>query len=933
MSCILGTALFAQILATPAGARGAQMIDATTWTEALTPQPQELARQEGSLRLKGARFAAALPAGPQHDACREVVASALQAAGVEATATSTATGDAFAVGRPPELPDLPERGPSPEEAYVLAVGPEGLAARGASPAGLLHAAQTLRQLLRVSAPAGSLPCLRIADWPAFELRGIYIEGGQERFGRIVEAGYLGEQIRRLSEFRMNALVIECYNLFPYPSFPECADEGTLSPEECREIVAESRKWHVTLIPSLQTLAQAWELVWQAEAGAPYREEPAPGLICPSNPDAYPFIEGLYRDLLTLFGDSPLVGIGCSEIDMQWRERYCAKCAARIAEGETVRDLLLGHAEQCVAAVDRLSAELGRPIRPLMWGDEFYMYGPGRDWVGLDRIPRHTVMGHWKYWPDYNGIEGLFARGYDVLGISAMYNHCFYLADLSPADPPKSWPSMEQTGVTNIAGMLQAAQAAGETHPDRRFLGVATASFSKHRLRAFDSIWYGFALNGHCGWRPPDRTVGEYPSAFTRAFVRHYYDAQTETAAAALAGAYERLDRAKSSLELTNQTLHDVVGVYDTQEAGYLDNSLAGALRACGKLVQPDGTLSPELLAIRDRAEAVETEATAIQSLLEAQRVHVGAVRELGQLWLAAEQIAAHAARQRLMIDTQVALVDRPTRETRAGLASRWSAHRARLERIERRLAPLYSRGDPCGVQSLLADVRAFETHLTTRPTLAAEVTAAVLEEPFESLDPARWIVRGEPQAVAGRLETRAPGGWENYCGITTQAPVPLLDDPPLIVEFEFAPLAMGIDSPLFGSGTPAGDLAYSFCVAGSGTRLRLSTQCSTPLRGPWQNAEAGWRVRAGSPPLAAEATYRLRASVTRRSFRVLLWESAQAEWDIPLWDSLPVPMDPLDEARLLFADVEPPGATAATRWGPITISRAAAQEPGSPAGN
>ena len=71
------------------------------------------------------------------------------------------------------------------------------------------------------------------------------------------------------------------------------------------------------------------------------------------------------------------------------------------------------------------------MRPLIWADEFYMYGPGKDWVGIERIPRDTVMGYWKYWPDYAGIGGLLERGYDVLGISAMYNHTFYLADLSP----------------------------------------------------------------------------------------------------------------------------------------------------------------------------------------------------------------------------------------------------------------------------------------------------------------------------------------------------------------------------------------------------------------------------------------------------------------------------------------------------------------------
>jgi len=905
------------------------MMDQTALLEGLTPQPQQLALREGSLPLRGVPAGIGLPSGPQHEACRSVAMAALEAAGVTIRGdVREATENTFVIGGGAALPPLPVRGPAPDQAYVLAVGPQGIAARGASPTGLLYAAQTLRQLVRLSASSGRLPRLEIADWPEFRLRGVYIEGGQERSGRIVDANYLREQIRRLSESKMNTLVIECYNLFPLPSFPACADEGTLPPEDCREVVAEAQRCHVTIIPSLQTLAQAYELVWQCEAGVPYRESTAPGLICPSNPEVYPFIKGLYRDLLTLFDDSPIMGIGCSEIDMQWQGRYCPKCQARVAAGETVRDLLLGHAEKCIQAVHELSAELGRPIRPMMWGDEFYMYGPGRDWVGLERIPKDTAMGYWKYWPDYGGIEGLMSRGYDVLGVSAMYNHCFYLADLSPGDPPKSWPSMEQTGVANIAGMVQAAEGARRAHPDRQFLGAVTASFSKHRLRAFDSIWYGFALNGHCTWSRPQRPVGEYQDSFTRAFVRHYYDTRSDSAAEALASAYTRLDQCKSKLELANQTIHDVVGVYDTQEAGYLDNTLGGAFHLCGDLVDPDGVPQPKLATIRENAQWTETEAASMQDLIEAQREHVGAVRELGDLWLAAEKIAAHAARERLMIDTQVALAKAasrgrpPTSADLASLAAGWSAQRERVERILERVSHLYSRGDPCGLQSLLQDVRAIEAYVRQPmpPTPPAKL-AVLLDEDFAALDPQRWIIRGQPKIVEGHLETRAPGGWENYCGVTTQQVFPLDDERPLLVEFEIAPLGMGIDSQLFGSGTPAGDLEYRFTFYGPRTRFGMYTQ-RAPGPASRRTGEAAWQLRATSPPVEAGKTYRVLAEIARHSFRVTVHEAHQASWQPPLWDTLAVPMDEVSETRLLFADVEPPGGTAATRWGPITVRQA-----------
>ena len=906
-------------------------MDASEVASELTPQPQDVALSEGQFVLGDSPRAVALPSGPEHEACRSVLTTALQAAGIAAT-TAVGDGRTFVIGEPGALPDLPTGGHA-EDAYVLSVTPRGVTARGASAAGLLYAAQTLRQLLRLSSGEGRLPCLTIVDYPEFSMRGLYIEGGQERFGRIVEKDYLLEQIRRLAEFKMNVLVLECYNLLPYGSFAACADEGTLSEEACREIIAESKRYHVTIIPSLQTLAQASELVWACEEGAPYREATAPGLMCPSNPDIYPFIKGLYRDLLTRFGDSPLIGVGCSEIDMQWKERYCSACKQRVDAGETVRDLLLGHAVRCIEAVHELSAELGRDVRPLMWGDEFYMYGPGKDWVGIERIPKDTVMGHWKYWADYAGIGGLLGRGYDVLGVSAMYNHTFYLADLSPEDPGKSWPSMEQTGTRNITEMLRAAATAQQADPGGEFWGVATASFSKHRLRAFDSIWYGFALNGHAAWSHPKRAVDEYQGAFTRAFTRHYYDARTDEAADALARAYVRLDQCKSRLELANQTLRDVVGVYDTQEAGYQGNTLRGAFRECGKLTASEGEPQQALATIRDAAGVCMQEAGEVMALVDAQRLHVGCARELADLWLAGEKIAAHAERQLLMIDAQGALTraeGQPAdvvRERMAGEAERWTNHRKRMELILRRAGRLYSRGDPLGLAALLRDIGAIETHLkglaeSGRPPTEAPEREVLLDEPFETLDEAKWIILGDPRIADGHLETRAPGGWENYCGIATREAFDLQDDRPLTVELELTPLEMGRDSQLLASAAETGQIAYQFTFYGPANRFGIYTQSATEIDGAWVSTERGWKPRAFSPDVEVSTTYQVRAEITRRTWRVVLRERDGSAWQPPLWDTGPAPMDELDQTRLVFADVEPENGKGASRWGPIAIWRA-----------
>ncbi len=930
MHPVRALAIAAAMLAS-AGALGETATPVAGLAMKLLPKPRELVTGDGVLLLAGRTLTVTLPPGAEHDACRTTVRSALRLVGARSTAGASVSGCSFRVGGGAPLPPLPMEGIA-REGYSLAVGPMGVSAEAASPVGLLYAAETFLQLARVTAQEGCMPALAVRDSPEFRMRGIYIEGGQERFGRIVSPNYLKAEIRRLAQLKMNTLVVEAYNLFPYASFPACADAGTLSRQDCEAVFAEAQRWHVTLVPSLQTLAQAYELVWSNEAGAPYREVTAPGLMCPSNPDLYPFIKGLYRDLLNWFSDTPIIGIGCSEIDMQWQARYCPKCKARIEKGETVRDLLLGHAERCIRAVDELSREMGRPVRPLMWGDEFYMYGPGRDWVGIERIPRSVVMGFWKYWPDYAGIGGLMDRGYDVLGISAIYNHCFYLADLSPENPHKSWPSMEQTGLANIAGMANDADAARRAHPAREFLGVATASFSKHRLRAFDSLWVGFALNAQCLWSKPKQPLADYRHEFLRAFARHAYGARTDESAEALAAAYERLDGCKSRLELANQTLHDVVGVVDTQEAGYIGNTLRGAWQRCGELLDPSGEPGAALAAIHQSAQQIMGETAAITARLDAEKPHVAEVAWLADLRFAAEKIGNHAERQMLLIDTRVALARAASqplaaaRRQMAKYASRWETHHEAVASILRRVSPLSAQGDPSGYGSVLGDVAATEAHLNRLASRGPAGTATsdreiLVDEQLTSPDVIVWEVLGHPQFERGHMETAAPGGWGKLCGLLSRRSFALDAKHPLVIQFELVPVKMGVDSQLVAAATQPNDISFRFALACSGGRFSVHTQSRVKLGGGWADPSPGWHQRSVSPEVAAGAGYHVRAEITRRSWRVIFKRPGESPWEMPFWDSGQVPMDDLADTRVLFADVEPEGGTGATRWGPIQISR------------
>jgi hypothetical protein len=373
----------------------------------------------------------------------------------------------------PATPPLPQD--SAAEGYGLTVNSNGAVIAAASEAGLFYGAQTLIQLLeQAQRDKTALPGIVVKDWPEFGWRARYFDGSQYLGSIVMTRANLEREIQLLARYKLNWLCFESYNLVPFQSFPACANADTLSLADWNYLVELAHSYHVTLVPSLQSFGQMYQVIWQCDAGKPYREETASGLICPSRPENSRFLQGLYRDLISVFKYSPVLGIGCSEVGMQWQQKYCPLCRQRIERGETEHDIFCRHIADCVQAVTAAAHEAGRTVRPMIWADEFYMGYGGKRWEGIDTIPTNTIMGHWKYWKDYDTISGLLERGFDVFFLSATYQHNIYLVDLSPQEPVDGkWEALLDSGIRNVAD--QARQAAADTRLGLRGKILAAAA--------------------------------------------------------------------------------------------------------------------------------------------------------------------------------------------------------------------------------------------------------------------------------------------------------------------------------------------------------------------------------------------------------------------------------------------------------------------------
>ena len=203
-----------------------------------------------------------------------------------------------------------------KEGYGLGVRSVGVLIPAKNDAGRFYGAQTLIQLLeQPRLEKAAVPGIVVEDWPTFGWRGRYFDSSQYMGTVVMTRANLEREIRILARYKLNCLTVDAYNLVPFKSFPYCADANTLSLTDWQYLGELAHRYHVTFFPSLQSFAQIYQGIWNYDEGKPHREETAPGLIYPSRPETMRFSQGLYRDLISVFKYSPLVGVGCSEVGM------------------------------------------------------------------------------------------------------------------------------------------------------------------------------------------------------------------------------------------------------------------------------------------------------------------------------------------------------------------------------------------------------------------------------------------------------------------------------------------------------------------------------------------------------------------------------------------------------------------------------------------
>ena len=169
--------------------------------------------------------------------------------------------------------------------------------------------------------------------------------------------HLCELVVTLARHKINTLLIEYEDKFPYERHPVLRSPEALTPDELRAFLDLCRDHHLRTIPLLQSLGHV-EYILRHPEYAHLREEGSAAQFCPRHPGSLMLYQELLAEILAYHQDAAYIHIGADECRDLGK---CPRCReATAAKGRT--GLYLDHVNACL----RLVQGLGKT--PILWAD-------------------------------------------------------------------------------------------------------------------------------------------------------------------------------------------------------------------------------------------------------------------------------------------------------------------------------------------------------------------------------------------------------------------------------------------------------------------------------------------------------------------------------------------------------------------------------------
>ncbi len=296
--------------------------------------------------------------------------------------------------KPARAPELKHERHFGAEGYALSVAQTGIAIQAKTAAGIYYGLQTLLQLIDEN---NAVPCCTIEDWPDLAVRGVHLD----LKGCFPTYEYLETFVRRLGAYKINTILIEYEDKFPYRRHPRIALDYALTGGQVRGLAATAARHHIQIIPLLQCLGHV-EYILKHKEYAGLRELPDEvSQYCPSNPASFALFRELADEIMEAHPEARYFHIGGDETRLLGA---CPKCK-RI----TVANGVLGLYVDYVSKVMEYLKSRGKT--PIIWDD---ILRHNSNSGAIRRLPRDVVLMYWKYGATdqtTSSLEGLCSKAW------------------------------------------------------------------------------------------------------------------------------------------------------------------------------------------------------------------------------------------------------------------------------------------------------------------------------------------------------------------------------------------------------------------------------------------------------------------------------------------------------------------------------------------
>jgi len=348
------------------------------------------------------------------------------------------------------------------QAYVLKVTKDEIAAAATTPAGLYHAAQTLRQL---RAKNGRVPCLTIADWPTYVHRGVMLDISRFKVPRLDS---LFELIERLASLKMNVFQLYTEHTFAFRRHPDISDGcSPITAEDVIDLDEFCKQHFVDLQANYQSFGHQSHMLGKPEYNNMAELPGRPFTMSPVVPRTYKFLDDAFSEILPAYS-SKIFNASCDET---WE--LGSGRSKKLADKAGVGRVYLGH----IKKINKLAHKYGK--RMMIWGDIILQHPeliPG--------IPKDIIMLDWGYsaGADLTGMKKFKAAGLEFWtcpGVST-WSRIFAHFDNASRNISERAAAGEENGA---AGLLNTHWGDGG-HP-----------------QMFSAAFRGYAWSAEQGWTP------------------------------------------------------------------------------------------------------------------------------------------------------------------------------------------------------------------------------------------------------------------------------------------------------------------------------------------------------------------------------------------------------------------------------------------------